>query len=57
MDSDVVFENRSELRRTRFEVAAIELEVEIQLEELEELVEGFVNGRLYAVGAELEFDP
>ena len=55
MDSDVVCKDRSELQPRRFELVVFVLEVES--EELKELVEDFVNGRLYAVGGELEFDP
>ena len=54
MDSDAVCKDRSELQQQqRFEVVVFELEVE----ELKELVLDFVNGRLFLVGDELEFDP
>lgn len=55
MDSDVGC--RSELQQRRFEVVVFVLGVEVVFGELEELVENFVNGGLYAVGGELEFDP
>lgn len=55
MDTDV--EDRSELQQRRFEAAVFVLEVEVEFGELVELVEDFVNGRLYAVGREFEFDP
>ena len=50
MDSDVVCEYRSELQQRRFEVVVFVLEREVEFGELVELVEDFVNGRLYAVG-------
>ena len=54
MDSDAVCKDRSELQQQqRFEVVVFELEVE----ELKVLVLDFVNGRLFLVGEELEFDP
>ena len=46
MDSDVGC--RSELQKRTFEVVEFVLGVEVEFEELEELVEDFVNGRLYA---------
>jgi hypothetical protein len=57
VDSYVVCKDRSGLQQRRFELLAFELEVEDEFEELEELVEDFVNGCLYAVGGELEFYP
>lgn len=38
------------MQQRRFELVAFVLEVEDEFEDLEELVEDFVNGRLYAVG-------
>ena len=55
MDSDAVCKDRSELQQQRrFEVVVVFV---LEVEELKELVLDFVNGRLFLVGEELEFDP
>lgn len=47
MGSVDVCKDRRELQQRRFELVAFVLEVEDEFEDLEELVEDFVNGRLY----------
>ena len=55
MDSDAVCKDRSELQQQRrFEVVVVFV---LEVEELKVLVLDFVNGRLFLVGEELEFDP